>query len=347
MAHGSRPFRVGLIGAGVVAGYGHLPAIDENPEFQLAAVYDPHRQNAERAGTRYGCAWTSDADEFYRHDLDAVTVSSPLPTHREHVLRALDAGLDVLCEKPLACDDAEAAEMQFAAEAAGRMLAVGFVYRGSQVTRTLKAWIDKGEIGELRLLRLSYLWNLHGRYAPDADGVWRENAMWRGRMLEGGPMVDCGVHFIDLARIFTGSEIVAGQGSGAWLAEYEAPDWTLGTLQHENGAVTIVEVGFTYGHTAKEPLALFSYDLVGTGGTARYDRGAAQLELRNGEGTHQTHGGWEKDFVGMYDSWARAIQSRDLGPLAGAADARVASRWAQDLTSDAMKAKLLRRVDRP
>lgn len=342
MAH-----RVGLVGAGVVAGYGHLPAIAENPDLVLTVVYDPVVASAESAGTRYGCAWTTDADEFYAHDLDAVTVASPLGTHREHVIRALEAGCHVLCEKPLAVDDTEAAAMQAAAEKSGRLLGVGFVYRGSDVTRTLKGWVDAGRLGDLRLLRLSYLWNLHGRYSPDGDGVWQESAMWRGRMLEGGPMIDCGVHFIDLARLFTGSEIVAGQGSGAWVADYEAPDWTLGTLTHENGVVTVVEVGFTYGHTAKSPRALFTYDLVGTGGTARYDRELARLELRDGEGLIEAHGGWEKDFVGMYAAWARALAIRDLGPLAGAEDARIASRWATDLTRDAMNAKLFRRVVRP
>ncbi|RYG30974.1 Gfo/Idh/MocA family oxidoreductase, partial [bacterium] len=272
----------------------------------------------------------------------------PLPTHREHVVRALTTGRDVLCEKPLAVDDAEAAEMQAVAESAGRLLSVGFVYRGSDVTRTLKAWVDDGKIGELRLLRMSYLWNLHGRFSPDENGAWRENPMWRGRMLEGGPMIDCGVHFIDLARIFTGSEIVDGQGAGAWVVEgYDAPDWTLGTLQHENGAVSMIEVGFTYGHTARDPRALFTYDLVGTGGTARYDRELSRLELRNGDGLIEAHGGWEKDFVGMYAAWAEALRKRVLGPLAGVADARAASRWAINLTDTAMKCKLSRRLQRP
>ncbi|RYG30777.1 Gfo/Idh/MocA family oxidoreductase, partial [bacterium] len=340
-------FRIGVAGTGVVAGYGHLPAIAENPDLELAIVYDPVVTSAERAGTRYGCPWTTDAERFYAHDFDAVTVASPLPTHREHVLRALESGRDVLCEKPLAVDDDEAAEMQSVAERTGRLLAVGFVYRGSDVTRTLKGWIDAGEIGELRLLRMSYLWNLHGRYAPDSAGEWQETPMWRGRMEEGGPMIDCGVHFIDLARLFTGSEIVEVQGAGAWVADYEAPDWTLGTLTHANGAVTMVEVGFTYGHTAKVPRALFTYDLVGTGGTARYDRELSRLELRNGEGLIEAHGGWEKDFVGMYGAWARALSTRDLGPLAGAEEARIASRCAIDLTRRAMNTKLFRRVVRP
>lgn len=340
-------YRVGVVGLGVVAGYGHLPAIHENPDLELSAVYDPLPERAREIGEKYGCFWTADADEFYTRELDAITIASPLPTHREHVLRAAAQGLHVLCEKPIATSDEEAAEMQSATGAAGVLFAVGFVYRGSDVTQTLLQWTEEGKIGDLRLLRMSYLWNLHGRYSPDESGVWKENAMWRGRMLEGGPMIDCGVHFIDLARIFTGSEIVDAQGSGAWVAEYEAPDWCLGTLTHENGAVTMVEVGFTYGHTVKEPRAIFTYDLIGSGGTARFERELSRLELRNGEGTVQAHGGWEKDFVGMYVWWAEALKTGVLGPLAGAKDARIASKWAFRLTETAINAKRMRRSNRP
>ena len=330
------PFRVGVVGLGSVAGYGHLPAIAENPELELAAVFDPVPARAEEIAAKYGCFGTTDADAFYARPLDAVTIASPLPTHREHVLRAARQGLHILCEKPMATDDAEAAEMQAACARATVLLAVGFVYRSSDVTQTLKGWVDEGKIGDLRLLRLSYLWNLHGRYSPDEAGVWRENALWRGRMLEGGPMIDCGVHFLDLARLFTGSPFASGQGAGAWVADYDAPDWTLGTLQHENGTVTMVEVGFTYGHTAKQPRALFTYDLIGTGGTARYDRELARLELRNADGLVEAKGGWEKDFVGMYANWARALRTGELGPLAGPEDARIVSDWAVRLTKEAV-----------
>ncbi|RYG87069.1 hypothetical protein EON77_02720, partial [bacterium] len=88
------PFKVGVVGTGVVAGYGHLPAIAENPDLELTIVYDPLSAHAERVAAKHGCAWTTDADEFYRRDLDAITIASPLPTHREHVVRALTTGRD-------------------------------------------------------------------------------------------------------------------------------------------------------------------------------------------------------------------------------------------------------------
>ncbi len=334
-------FRIGVCGLGVVAGYGHLPAIAGDPRLRLAAVYDPLPGRADDVARRFSAEFaTDDEDTFFARDLDAVVVCSPLGAHKANVLRAAERGFHVLCEKPIAPSDSDAAEMQAAMERAGRLFAIGFVYRASHVTRTLQRWIAEGALGEIRLLRLSYLWDLHGRYSKDERGAWREDPRWRGRMLEGGPMVDCGVHFLDLARLLAGSGFVSGQGSGAWLADYEPPDYVLGSLAHANGCRTVVEVGFSYGHTAREPRDLFSYDVVGTGGTARYVRDGWLLERRSGDGTLVVPGGSEKDFAGMVGAFAEALRTGDLGPLASAEEARDATRWALRLTRDAVETRV-------
>ena len=76
-------------------------------------------------------------------------------------------------------------------------------------------------------------------------------------------MVDCDVHSIDLARHWLGSEVARHTALGAWVADYEAPDHMWLHLDHESGAHTMVEMSFTYGHTAKEPISFFcSIDIV-------------------------------------------------------------------------------------
>ena len=339
----ARTFNVGVCGLGVVAGYGHLPAIAAHPHLDLAAVYDPLAGRAEEVARRFGATFaTGDEDAFFARDLDAVVVCSPLGAHRANVLRAAERGFHVLCEKPIAESDEVAAEMQAAMSGAGKLFAIGFVYRASHVTKTIHRWIAEGALGDVRLIRLSYLWDLHGRYSKDADGVWREDPRWRGRMLEGGPMVDCGVHFLDLARLFAASDFVEGSGNGAWLADYEAPDYVIGSLEHESGCRTVIEVGFSYGHTAKAPRDLFSYDVVGTGGTARYVRDGWILERRSGDGTLTLPGASEKDFAGMYDAFATALRTGHLGSLSSAEEARSATRWALKITRDATESRGIR-----
>lgn len=124
---------------------------------------------------------------------------------------------------------------------------------------------------ELRSLRLPYVWNLHGKKIQNERGEWVENERRVGRMLEGGPMVDCGVHQIDLARWWMGREVARWQSTGAWIENYQAPDHLYLHLDLESGAHTCVEMSFSFGHTALEPRPYFAYFLIGTDGVLSFE----------------------------------------------------------------------------
>ncbi len=318
------------MGCGVVADYGHLPAIVKTPGLELVGVFDPVPESAQRAASRFGTEAFTEQDAFLDAGLDGVVVCSPVPFHRKNVLAAAAKGLHILCEKPLGMNDAEVEEMIEACRAAKVGFAAGFVYRFSPVSQQIRRWVREGAVGEVRALRLSYIWELHGRFDQATDGTWRENPRWRGRMLEGGPMVDCGVHQIDLARWWLGQDVLRAHGEGAWVADgYDAPDHMWLHMDHTGGAHTVVEVSFSYGHTAKEPLPRFTYDLIGTGGMIRYDRDGWLLERRNGEGTLRVPGASEKDFAGMHAAFAQALATGDWSEMPSAEDGLEATRLAR------------------
>lgn len=340
-----RMARVGVMGCGVVADYGHLPAIVQTPGLQLVGVFDPVRESAERAGAKFGAKAYTDQEAFLDSGLDAVVICSPVPFHRQNVLAAAERGLHVLCEKPLGMNDAEVLEMMALCESKGVGFAAGFVYRFSRVSQQIREWVRDGSIGEVRALRLTYLWELHGQFDLDANGEWHESPRWRGRMLEGGPMVDCGVHFIDLARWWLGKEVVRSHGVGAWVADgYEAPDHMWLHLDHEGGAHTVAEVSFSYGHTAKQPKGRFTYDVIGSGGTIRYERDGWIFERRNGEGATVAPGASEKDFPGLHAAFARALETGDWSEMPSAADGLEATRLARLATESVIAMRGVRTV---
>ncbi len=321
------------MGCGVVADYGHLPAIERTAGLDLVSVYDPVPEAAARAAQRYGAQPFTEQTAFLDSGLDAVVICSPVPFHRENVLAAAERGFHILCEKPLGMDDDEVREMIDFCRERRVGFATGFVYRFAPISKQIREWVREGAIGEVRALRLSYVWELHGRYDQAPDGKWRENPRWVGRMLEGGPMVDCGVHSIDLARWWLGREVVRSHGVGAWVADgYEAPDHMWLHLDHEGGAHTCVEMSFSYGFTAKDPSPLFTYDLIGTGGTIRYDRNGWAFERRNGESTLRVPGSSEKDFPALHAAFARALLSGDWREMPSAEDGLEATRIARDAT---------------
>ena len=325
--------RIGLMGCGTVANYGHLPTILETPGLHLAALFDPDAGRLRAAQAKFGvAAGFTDVEEFLAAGLDAVTITSPAPCHLGNVRDALRHGKDILCEKPLGMDEAECAEMAGLARAAGRMLFTGFDYRFSPASLKIRELVRAGAIGDVRSLRLIYIWNNHGKYQRDAAGNPVLNERRVGRMLEGGPMVDCGVHQIDLARFWLGSEVCAWQAAGAWVDEFAAPDHMYLHMDHANGAHTMVEISYSYCYTAKEPINQFVYELIGTEGVIRYDRNAKLFEMRTAAGTTTMPFSPEKNFAGMYQAFAEALVTGHSDTLPTAEDGLVAARISRAAT---------------
>ena len=321
-------FRIGVMGAGVVADFGHLPAIRSTPGLELAAIYDPLGNRAVILAEKYGTFGTTSQEAFFDQKLDAVVIASPPAAHPANAVAAAKHGAIILCEKPLASDEALAEAMIREVRALGSQIYTGFVYRFSPVSEQIRTWVREGIVGEIRDLRLIYLCNLHGQYEAGADG-WHESPRWRGRMVVGGPLVDCGVHQIDLARWWLGSEVVDWSTAAAWVSDYDAPDHQYLHMHHANGARTCVEMSFTYGHTAENPRSVFTYELIGTGGVIRLDRDGYVLEARHGRGITTAPGASEKNFEGMYLALRETLESPGSSRLPSAEDGLAATSIAE------------------
>jgi predicted dehydrogenase len=329
--------RIGLMGCGVVADYGHSHAIAQTDGLSLAALYDPNPEALARLAARYPDAHAfTDIEAFWRCGLDAVSITSPAPVHLDNLRGAAQHGLHVLCEKPLGMDEDEIEEMIALADKAGILFATALCYRFSPVAQRIKQLIDEGVIGELRAQRLIYLWNLHGKWETDAHGNRFESARRLGRFEEGGPLVDCGVHQIDLALWWTGSEVVRQHAAAAWIEEHEAPGHVWMHMDHASGCHTCVEISFSYTHTARDPYDIFTYELIGTEGLIRYVRDGWFFEVRNGQGTVRLPGASEKDFHGMYAAWRDALYTGNLGNVPSARDGLHVTQLSRRATEAAM-----------
>lgn len=326
--------RIGIMGCGVVGQYGHIPSVIETPGLSLAAVYDPNPAQFDRLRERHPeVPLFTDIEAFFASGIDAVSVTSPAPCHLDNVRLAARYGKHVLCEKPLAMDDSDICEMIGIAEDAGILLVTALCYRFSPVAMKIKELVAQGAIGKVRSIRLIYLWDLHGKYETGWAGEKIISPRRVGRMVEGGTMVDCGVHQIDLARWWTGSEVVEHSASAAWIdEEWEAPDHMWLHMEHANTVHTTVEISYSYTHTAKDPISKFSYELIGTDGLIRYDRDHWHFELRTPQGTYFFPGADEKNFHGMYAAWRDALETGRIGDLPSARDGLIVTRIARSAT---------------
>jgi predicted dehydrogenase len=329
--------KIGVLGCGTVAEYGHLPAI-KYIGLTPHAVYDVNWQRALEMQRRFGVTHAYPTEEaFFKSDIDAVAVCTPAPLHCKNVVDAARHGKHVLCEKPLAMTESEIETMISAMDRAKRILGTGFTYRFSPCAMDIKRMVAEGAIGEVRALRLIYIWNLHGKMIDDGKGGKVLNKRRVGRMEEGGPMVDCGVHQIDLARWWLGSEVAWHKSVGVWVEDHPAPDHMYLHLGHENGAHTCVEMSFSYHATSKEPRSHFTYELIGTDGAIRYDRENHQFELRNSRGTFWLPWHGEKQFNNMYTAFAQAVKTGKLGEMPSGRDGLIATRIAREATEEAIR----------
>jgi predicted dehydrogenase len=187
--------RLGLIGCGEI-GTLRAAAIKRSTSVELAAVSDVDRVRAESVASTYGGVVESDWNYLVKHsDLDAIVVSTPPHLHAEMCIAALEAGKDILCEKPLARTAQEARAILSVAKEHGRFIATGFNYRFYPSIEKARALLNGGAIGELNHIR-SY----SGYSARDHNHVWLHDVGVMG----GGALRDNGIHLIDLTHYFLG-----------------------------------------------------------------------------------------------------------------------------------------------
>jgi predicted dehydrogenase len=197
--------RVGVVGLGI--GRQHIEGWRQHPQAEVVAIADADPARLAQVGEQYGIRrrHADLADMLASTPLDVISICTPNVFHKDLTLQALAAGCHVLCEKPMAMNAAEGEEMLAAAERAGRRLMINFSYRFSAQSRALKAQVDAGVFGDFYFGRS--VW--HRRRGMPGFGGWFGTKALAG----GGPLIDLGVHRLDLAL---------------WLMGYPKPTWVMG-----------------------------------------------------------------------------------------------------------------------
>ncbi len=272
--------RIGIIGVGGI-GEVHLKAYMQNPDVEVVALADPNEARLGQIATAYGVAskFTDYRDLVARDDIDAVSVATPNHMHNPVTIAALENSKHVLCEKPLARSGAEAEAMVRAATAAGRVLQVAFNHRQRGDVQVLKNYIASGGLGRIYHAKASWM----RRAGIPGMGGWFTSREMAG----GGPLIDLGVHVLDMALYLLGEpEVISisaatyaelgprGRGSfsdqGHLVGQggYEVEDLATAFVRLGNGATLLMEASWAvYGKNADD----FGVTLYGTEGGAEID----------------------------------------------------------------------------
>ncbi|MFI7240486.1 Gfo/Idh/MocA family oxidoreductase [Streptomyces qinglanensis] len=227
------PLRVGLLGFGLAGSVFHAPLIAGTPGLVLDTVVtsDPERRKrAREAGAPGGEVRTvASADELFADAdrLDLVVVATPNRTHVPLTHRALDAGLPVVVDKPLAPTGAEARELAAKAESRGLLLAPFQNRRWDNDFLTLRSLLAEDALGEVFRFESRF-----ERWRPRLKGGWRES----GDPEEvGGLLYDLGSHVVDQALTLFGPAASVYAESDVRRAGAAADDDTFIAITHESG----------------------------------------------------------------------------------------------------------------
>ena len=190
-----KKIKVGIIGAGNIAKT-HLGAYKNVENAEVVAICDINPETLAETAEMFGIKNTySSVDEMLKNEqLDACNVCVWNCSHAECSIAALNAGCHVLCEKPMATSAAEAEAMLEAANKNNKLLMIGFVLRFGDEAVITKDFIDKDYVGDIYYSKATYL-RRHG-----APGGWFTDSS----RSSGGPVIDLGVHVIDLTRYLMG-----------------------------------------------------------------------------------------------------------------------------------------------
>jgi myo-inositol 2-dehydrogenase/D-chiro-inositol 1-dehydrogenase len=224
------PLRFGLIGTGRI-GLVHAASIAAHADAQLTWVADPFAQGARDVAARFGGTATDTADEiFAAQDVDAVLIASPTPTHIGLIDRALDAGIPVLCEKPIDLDIERVDTLRPKVARSGVPVALGFNRRFDPGFSAARAKVARGDIGPLEQLTIIS----RDPSAPPAAYV----------AVSGGIFRDMTIHDFDMARFFV-SDIVEVSAVGTTTfdpgaREHDDFDTAVVTLRAASGAIVTI-----------------------------------------------------------------------------------------------------------
>jgi len=224
--------RVAITGCGKV-GHIHAAAVRTLPEGELVAVCDVSAERAREFGVTYGVPAFSNLDQMLQQAaIEALLVCTPHPLHAEPTIHAVNRGVHVLVEKPLAANLADCDAMIAAARTGGVHLGVVSQRRFTEPVRRMRAAIDAGKIGRPILgVFTMYSWRDEAYYRSDP---------WRGRWDTegGGVLVNQSPHMLDLLRWFMGP---VAEVSGYWAnlnhPTIEVDDTAVAALRFANGGL--------------------------------------------------------------------------------------------------------------
>ncbi len=318
-------YKIGVIGLGGM-GSGYLEALKDNDRWEVVSVCDLNQERLDWARELFpGVVTTCDAKELIANPaLDVVGIFTLADIRPGLIIEALQHGKHIMAEKPLAASVEAEKDLLRAIEDSDRIVAVNLFNRNAWYHEQMQDFIREGQIGELAIVNVSH----------QTPGLMPT----QGHQAEGPPFHDCGMHYVDVARWYAGSEYEKWHAQGVRMWSWKDPWWVNAHGNFQNGVVFSITQGFVYGQLAETQVVRCGIDVIGTKGVVRmqHDFKTARVEYHGVSHTEVKEGPYGgKKLDVMCERFAQALDSGDTSLLPTARDSVIASEVSQAMLDQA------------
>ncbi|MEK5038137.1 Gfo/Idh/MocA family protein [Sporosarcina sp. FSL K6-3457] len=293
--------KIGVIGCGSIARLRHLPEYAANQNVEIVAVCDSVEDRVKETAEMYNAkAYTNYEELLADSSIDAISVCLPNYLHAAVSIAASNAGMHVLCEKPMATSREEAQQMIEAASVANKKLMIGHNQRFVSSHEKARQLIANGELGKIYSFRTAF-----GHPGPEAWSIDGRNSWFFNKEQAFiGAMGDLGVHKTDLMRYLLGEEFVEVAGFVETNAKEntDIDDNAVCILKSESGIIGTLAASWAYTAQSDNSTIIYGekailrleddpqYSLIvhyTNGEVVKYELGAIQSNEEGGQ--HTSH----------------------------------------------------------
>ena len=260
--------KVGIIGFGRMGRF-FLEQFQKSEYYEVAYICDLSEHARELAQKLSpDSVITSNEDKIFNDaEVQLVALCALANSRKSRIAKAIQAGKHIISEKPIADTIESEWEVVNMVKDYDHFSTVNLYLRNSWYHNTIKSFIDEGELGELAILRICHM----------TPGL----APGEGHEYEGPCFHDCGMHYVDIARWYTGCDFKTWHSQGMRMWNYKDPWWVQCHGTFTNGVAFDITQGFVYGQLSKNQIHNSYIDVIGTKGVARmtHDFKTARVSL--------------------------------------------------------------------
>lgn len=320
---------IGIIGAGF-ARTTQIPGFKHCEGAQIVAIASAHREHAEEVAREFDIPHVADnwRGVIAREDVDLVSIVTPVVTHCEMTLAALDAGKAVLCEKPMAMNADEARRMTERAREKGVLTLIDHELRFLPGRLRMRELLRKGEIGKVKHVQLTF----RSDSRADVERPWN---WWSDIKQGGGALGAIGSHIVDGFRCLLGTEVSEVLGNLATHVrerkDHDGKTREVTTDDEANLLLRFYDTELTDGATGNASMSLVEagksehlLEIFGASGALRVEENGELWHSKVGEGAwRRVETGGSEVVPGMSDSgWARGFTAFSKQIVAALRDGR-------------------------